>query len=67
MAIAELDRISQLASDLGIVGLHRQSGQREWLTSPVAHLGGRSRAQALADGFDPQVLVAEATTFGTPA
>lgn len=38
-----------------------------WLTSPVAHLGSRSRAQALADGFDPQVLVAEAATFGMPA
>lgn len=38
-----------------------------WLTSPCAHLGGRSRSQALADGFDPQVLVAEAATFGMPA
>ncbi|MEX1165103.1 MAG: hypothetical protein WEB03_16145 [Nitriliruptor sp.] len=38
-----------------------------WLTSPSTHLGGRSRAQALADGFDPQMLVAEATTFGMPA
>lgn len=38
-----------------------------WLTSPCDHLGDRSRAQALADGFDPQVLVAEAATFGMPA
>lgn len=38
-----------------------------WLTSPAGHLGGRSRTQALADGFDPQVLVAEAATFGMPA
>jgi len=38
-----------------------------WLTSPSANLGGRSRSQALADGFDPQALVAEAATFGMPA
>lgn len=88
-----------------LVGVHRQSGEREellpgfrfafgvhdrpgwalllqafpqahdtsptalitWLTSPCAHLGGRSRSQALADGFDAQVLVAESATFGMPA
>lgn len=88
-----------------LLGFHRQSGQREWLlpvfqfelgvhdqpgwaallralppadetsptalvawlTSPCAHLGGWSRTQALADGFDPQVLIAEAATFGMPA
>ncbi len=38
-----------------------------WLTSGCGHLGGRSRTQALADGFDAQVLIAEAATFGMPA
>ena len=38
-----------------------------WLTGPCAHLGDRSRAQALAEGFDAQLLVAEAATFGMPS
>lgn len=38
-----------------------------WLAGPCAHLGGRSRARALAEGHDPQMLVAEAATFGMPA
>ena len=38
-----------------------------WLTDPRPHLGGRSRAEALAEGYDVDTLVAEAATFGMPA
>lgn len=38
-----------------------------WLTTPQAHLDGRSRAAALADGYDTDGLVAEAATYGMPA
>jgi hypothetical protein len=38
-----------------------------WLTTSRPHLGGRSRAQALADGYDVDVLTAEAASFGMPA
>lgn len=38
-----------------------------WLTQPREHLDGQSRVQALAEGFDIDQLVAEATTFGMPA
>ena len=37
-----------------------------WLVKPRPHLGDRGRAQALADGYAVDVLVAEATTFGVP-
>jgi hypothetical protein len=37
-----------------------------WLTDPCAHLDGRSRAQALANGYDVRRLVAEAPAFGMP-
>jgi hypothetical protein len=39
----------------------------QWLSSVKAHLGGRSRAQALAEGYDVDALVAEAPSFGMPA
>lgn len=38
-----------------------------WLTDPRPHLGGRSRAEALAEGYDVDTLIAEAATFGVPA
>lgn len=38
-----------------------------WLTLPREHLGGQSRAGALAEGRDVNELVAEAATFGMPA
>ena len=38
-----------------------------WLTNPLPHLGGRSRAEALAEGSDVDGLVAEAASFGMPA
>lgn len=38
----------------------------EWLVAAKPHLGGRSRAQALAEGYDADALVAEAATFGVP-
>ena len=38
----------------------------EWLVTRRPHLGGRSRAQALAQGYDADALVAEAATFGVP-
>lgn len=38
-----------------------------WLTNPRAHLGGRSRAKALAEGYDVDMLIAEAASFGMPA
>jgi hypothetical protein len=38
-----------------------------WLTDSRPHLGGRSRAQALADGYDGDALIAEAASFGMPA
>lgn len=38
-----------------------------WLTTPRPHLGGRSRAQALAEGYDVDALIAEVPSFGMPA
>ncbi len=38
----------------------------DWLTRPRPHLAGRSRAQALAEGFDAERLIAEAATYGMP-
>ena len=38
-----------------------------WLTDPRAHLDGRSRAQALLDGFQVEHLAAEAGAFGIAA
>lgn len=38
-----------------------------WFTQPRDHLGGQSRAAALAAGMDVERLVAEAATFGMPA
>lgn len=38
-----------------------------WLSQPRDHLGGRSRAKALAAGLDVEQLIAEAATFGMPA
>lgn len=38
-----------------------------WLTRPRDHLAGRSRAEALAQGYDVHVLAAEASTYGMPA
>lgn len=35
-----------------------------WLTEPQEHLGGRSRAQVLADGDDVGTLLEEAESFG---
>lgn len=39
----------------------------DWLTIAQAHLDGRSRAEALADGYDADHLVAEAAAYGMPA
>lgn len=38
-----------------------------WLSQSRDHLGGRSRAEALAAGVDVEQLIAEAATFGMPA
>lgn len=38
-----------------------------WLTNSRPHLGGRSRAKALAEGYDVDALIAEAASFGMPA
>lgn len=66
LALHELPSWSRLLTALPAADETSPTALVVWLTSPQAHLHGRSRAQALADGYDLDHLLAEAATFGLP-
>lgn len=64
LGIHELDGWARLLQALPPADATSPVALVAWLTQPLARLGGRSRATALADGADVRSLLDEAAAFG---